>query len=750
MIKLVNIHKIYEDGNTGFLALKDVNLDFKDDRFVCILGKSGSGKTTLLNIIGGLDRASTGHMVIDGNLTTKFTETQWDYFRNHKIGFIFQNYSLIEHLSVLDNVMLSSKLQGVDKQVAKQKALEMLEKVKILDQADKLPKQLSGGQRQRVSVARALINDPDIILADEPTGSLDKKTSKQVLELIKEVSADKLVIMVTHNKRLATEHADRIITLKDGSVVSDTKEQSNEKVKIVKRKPKVTKFKFTEKIMHSFKNIRTKKWRSFLTALGLAIGVTGFILIDGISNGVKLNVEKQVNAYNNSPDIRFVVTPEKLSEKNMTIQEYMDHLLADNDIKTLRLNKSLNLSPIKLNDIELGNSGFYREELSYKFTSDDEQRYFGKLYEGGKWPENNNEIVISSNYASRLYDIDNIKTLWEKLNGAKLELATDYYYSIPYEVYENQDVCQAYPYIDENTVPEGYNSEIYGSYSDQINTQKDMFNSIIRSEDDIIVCPDYNQFDLHKDNFDKVKDTKVYTIVGINKSNHINFSVITEEEYMSLPNYSSFYKLDSMQDSEIGTYLNNVYKFDLYLKDGVKDDLFNFKLKYKDDVYIEDVIDMSSIQLPIINTVVEILQFIISLIMFVSVITAGLMLLMVLFISVIERSREIGILRSLGATKSDILSIFVAESGIIGFFAGVIGNILAVLLALVANNVINHYWGEEIEHMFNENYVDIIVLRPVPGVIAVVVCIFFAMLFGLIPAISASKKTPINALKRIR
>src|SRR5690554_134733 len=195
MIKLVGIHKIYQDLNTGFLALKDINLDFKDDNFVCVLGKSGSGKTTLLNIIGGLDTPSSGHMVIDGELTTKFTDAQWDYFRNYKIGFVFQSYSLIEHLSVLDNVKLAIKIQGIKEEEAKKRALDVLKQVGILDQAYKVPKTLSGGQRQRVAIARALINNPEIILADEPTGNLDKRTSEQIIKILKEISKEHLVIM---------------------------------------------------------------------------------------------------------------------------------------------------------------------------------------------------------------------------------------------------------------------------------------------------------------------------------------------------------------------------------------------------------------------------------------------------------------------------------------------------------------------------------------------------------------------------
>lgn len=744
MIKLVNIHKFYEGGDTGFLALKDINLDFKDDKFVCILGKSGSGKTTLLNIIGGLDKASTGHMVINGALTTKFTETQWDYFRNNKIGFIFQNYSLIEHLSVLDNVMLSNKLQGIDVQESKEKALKMLEKVKILDQAKKIPKQLSGGQRQRVAIARALVNDPEIILADEPTGSLDKKTSREILDLLKEISENKLVIMVTHNKKIANKYANRIITLKDGYVYSDTKDETNEKVLIKKVENQSTKFKFIDKVKHAFKNIRMKKWRSFLTALGLAIGVAGFILIDGISNGVKLNVEKQINAFNNRPNLTFTVLNRTLEEKNLDFNGYIDKLLTDEDIKAVRYNKYLFLDTVKLENNELDRNKLSRQELTYKFTDleSEQLRYFGKLFDDGKWPINNNEIVISKSYATSLYDIDNIKTVWEKLKGAKIEVASAYYYVIPYELMIENNSCASYTFIDESTPPTGYNSELYGDYSQQISTQKDIFNKLIYDISDnskVMFCQSYDPFKVYFSN--EIKETKEYTIVGINDSPTINYSIITEEEYMSLQknsNYLNLYESEGLSQT-----------FDIYLENNAKDDLFDIKLRYKDEAIINEVFDISSVGLPAFNIVVEIIQFIISLIMLISVITAGIMLLMVLFISVIERSREIGILRSLGATKSDILSVFVVESGVLGFFAGLMGSILAIIISIGGNIFINSYYKIEIERMMNETNINIIAIRPLACVIAIIVCILFAMLFGLIPAIRASKKTPIEALKRV-
>jgi len=733
MIKLVGIHKIYEDGNFGFLALKDINLDFKDDHFVCLLGKSGSGKTTLLNMIGGLDNPSSGHMVINGELTTKFSKTQWDYFRNYNIGFIFQNFSLIEHLTVLDNVVLSVKLQGVNEKEAKIRALAVLERVHILDQANKLPKKLSGGQRQRVAIARALVNNPDVILADEPTGNLDTKTSSEVLAVLREISADRLVIMVTHSKKIANQYADRIIELVDGSVISDTKPYLNERVHIVKPNIQHTKFSFIDKVKHAFKNIKMKKWRTFLIALGLAVGVSSYILIDGISNGIKINMKKQISAFASSPDLRFNLYGESLDSTGKNPDEYVAHLLKDNDIKAVRYNKGLNVQVIEVNNKKITYS---RTSLTYQFTNleDEQLRLFGKPYEDGRFPSQNNEILLSYAFASSLYDIDNIKTIWSKLKDTKIKIAIDYYYQIPYDMFsEYGDFSESYLFIDEDTQPLGYNEEKFGDYQQQIAKQKDYYNQILIYGNKIYFSTDY---DLYYNTYsNEVKTAKEYKVVGINESNYISESIILKSEYMSLPNYQHE-KYDE------------TYSFDVYLTDAGKDNTFNISTRYREAniTNIPNNVDTSS---TIIDIFVGIAQFIISLILIVSVFTAGLMLLMVLLISVMERSREIGILRSLGATRSDILSVFVSESGVIGFYAGILGVAISLIVTFGGNLYIQYRFKDVLEEAFNQSNINIIILKPISCIIAIIICILFSMLFGLFPAIKASKKTPINALKRI-
>lgn len=231
MLKLKNICKSYKTGDFFQQVLKDVNLEFRKNEFVSILGPSGSGKTTLLNIIGGLDRYDKGDLIINGKSTKKFKDRDWDAYRNNCIGFVFQSYNLISHISILANVELSMTLSGVSHKERREKALEALDKVGLKDHASKKPNQLSGGQMQRVAIARAIVNDPDIILADEPTGALDSKTSKQIMDLIKELSKDKLVIMVTHNAELAKEYSTRIVEFRDGNLLNDSNPITNEKEK---------------------------------------------------------------------------------------------------------------------------------------------------------------------------------------------------------------------------------------------------------------------------------------------------------------------------------------------------------------------------------------------------------------------------------------------------------------------------------------------------------------------------------------
>uniref|UniRef100_UPI0035A040EF ABC transporter ATP-binding protein n=1 Tax=Jeotgalibaca porci TaxID=1868793 RepID=UPI0035A040EF len=288
MLELKNITKEYRTGDQVVQALKGINLKFRSNEFVSILGQSGSGKTTLLNIIGGLDRYTEGDLLINDRSTKEYKDRDWDTYRNHSVGFIFQSYNLIPHQSVLSNVELALTLSGVSKDERRERAREVLEKVGLKDHVTKRPSQLSGGQMQRVAIARALINDPEILLADEPTGALDSETSLQIMALLQEIATDRLVIMVTHNPQLAEDYSTRIIKVLDGEIISDSNPASEIEIRDSKiLKNDKTFMSFFTALSLSFNNLLTKKGRTLLTAFAGSIGIIGIALIMSLSNGVQ-------------------------------------------------------------------------------------------------------------------------------------------------------------------------------------------------------------------------------------------------------------------------------------------------------------------------------------------------------------------------------------------------------------------------------------------------------------------------------
>ena len=299
MLQIRQICKEYRTGDLVQKALDHVDLNLRDNEFVAILGPSGSGKTTLLNIIGGLDRYDSGDLIINGISTKKYKDRDWDSYRNHTIGFVFQSYNLIPHQTVLANVELALTISGIGKTERRQRARKALEEVGLGDQLHKKPSQMSGGQMQRVAIARALVNDPDILLADEPTGALDSSTSVQVMDLLREVAKDRLVVMVTHNPELAQQYATRIVNLRDGQIQSDsdpfTIEDSDDQIPEHKNMGKASMSFFTA-LSLSFNNLRTKKARTILTAFAGSIGIIGISLILSLSTGVNdyiKNVEEE-------------------------------------------------------------------------------------------------------------------------------------------------------------------------------------------------------------------------------------------------------------------------------------------------------------------------------------------------------------------------------------------------------------------------------------------------------------------------
>lgn len=336
MLKLKNIVKDYKTGDTTVRALKGIDLQFRENEFVSILGQSGCGKTTLLNIIGGLDRYTDGDLVINGRSTKDFKDKDWDWYRNHSIGFVFQNYNLIPHQTVLSNVELALTLSGVSKSERRQRAIKVLNQVGLGDQLHKKPNQMSGGQMQRVAIARALINDPDILLADEPTGALDSETSVQIMEILKEISSNKLIVMVTHNPELAEQYSSRIIRLLDGKIIDDSnpyeeqttaeQETKTDKKSKKKDKKKKTSMSFFTALSLSRNNLLTKKGRTILTSFAGSIGIIGIALILSLSNGVQLYIDQvQKDTLSNYP-LQITKTTTNIGELMQSMSdEDVDH-----------------------------------------------------------------------------------------------------------------------------------------------------------------------------------------------------------------------------------------------------------------------------------------------------------------------------------------------------------------------------------------------------------------------------------------
>lgn len=387
MLELKNITKDYLSGNMKVEALKEINLEFRKSEFVSILGQSGCGKTTLLNIIGGLDRYTSGDLIINGKSTKKFKDKEWDAYRNYSVGFVFQNYNLIPHQTVLSNVELALTLSGVSKKERKKKAIAALEKVGLKDQIHKKPNQMSGGQMQRVAIARALVNDPDIILADEPTGALDTETSVQIMDILKEISKNKLIIMVTHNPELAEKYSSRIVKILDGKIMDDSnpyteKDKENETMQAKNGK---TSMNYFTALSLSLNNLMTKKGRTFLTAFAGSIGIIGIALILSLSNGVQKYIQK--------------VQEDTLSSYPITIQE--ESIDMGSMMATMMEEQN--------NKVEHGNDGkvYSRNIMSNMLSNLSVKMKTNNLEEFKKYIENENtDIKNNANAIQYSYGLD--------------------------------------------------------------------------------------------------------------------------------------------------------------------------------------------------------------------------------------------------------------------------------------------------------------------------------------------------------
>ena len=388
MLKLKNITKTYISGNEKVEALKGIDLEFRESEFVSILGQSGCGKTTLLNIIGGLDRYTSGDLIINGKSTKDFKDRDWDAYRNYSVGFVFQSYNLIGHQTVLSNVELALTISGVSRKERRERAIKALEDVGLKEQIHKNPNQLSGGQMQRVAIARALVNNPDIILADEPTGALDTKTSVQVMEILKKISKDKLIIMVTHNPELAEKYSSRIIKILDGKITDDSnpiKSGENKETKQDDGKKRATSMKFFTALRLSLNNLMTKKGRTILTSFAGSIGIIGIALILAISTGVQ-------NYINKVEEDTLSSYPITIEESTIDISSMMESMVGTSEENTENQEKK---------------RAYSKDVMDEMITTLSNKKENNNLTELKKYIDaGNNEIANNSNSISYGYDLN--------------------------------------------------------------------------------------------------------------------------------------------------------------------------------------------------------------------------------------------------------------------------------------------------------------------------------------------------------
>lgn len=757
MLKLENITKIYEGKNFKQIALNDVTLAFRNNEFVSILGPSGSGKTTLLNIIGGLDKYTYGNLIIDGVSTRKYKERDWNNYRSKKVGFIFQSYNLINHQTVLSNVLLSLNIAGKPKKESIKLAKKVLKDVGLENYIKKKPKELSGGQMQRVAIARALVTNPNIILCDEPTGALDSQTSIQIMELLKEISKEKLVIMVTHNVTLANKYSDRVIALNDGVITYDMSpyEVENYSLKKIKNKRK-TMNKFTSLTL-SFNNLLTKKSRTLLTSFAGSIGIIGIALVLSLSKGTQKYINKiEKNTFSKYPisimesyiDYQNMFDKEKESCKNGSVCSIND--LTNNVVNDNKINSISKFSNILKQNYE--NINNYTLDINYNYNIDlniykdnkmieNSSLYFKEFLNNnspllkeytliyGKLPEKYNEIVIVTDENGKLplslmkslfidEDIDLSKTInisYEKIIDSKFKLVSE----TSYYIYEND----TWQYIKNNQ------DKINDILDKSINLK---ITGILKLNKDAVISESgfigYSKKLINYLN-DEVNSSNIKKSILENK----DINPLTNNLYDENMTYEML--LDSISIND-----KNPIKIDIYPKDyKSKEKIESIIKKYNEDnsndkVYYTDYL---KVFLNSITSLIKMITYVLTAFIGVSLIVSSIMISIITYISVLERTKEIGILRSLGASKKDIKNIFKAETIIIGTISGFIGVGVTILLNKAIDKVIYNLMGIPHITYLPWNYIFYLIL------ISIVLC----LISGLVPAKIASKKDPVISLR---
>lgn len=858
MLQCKHIVKEYYAGDQVVTAVNDLSLTFRDNEFVSILGQSGCGKTTFLNIIGGLDQYTSGDLIINGKSTKQYTDKDWDAYRNHRVGFIFQSYNLIMHQTVLRNVELALTLSGVPKSERKQRAIAALEKVGLKDQIYKKPTQMSGGQMQRVAIARALVNDPEIVLADEPTGALDSETSVQIMNLLKEIAKDRLVVMVTHNPELAEQYSTRIVRLKDGKLVSDS--QPVTEAEIVEKEKILTKpsMSFSTALSLSFNNLMTKKARTFLTAFAGSIGIIGIGLIMSISNGMQTYInrvqsdtmaEYPIELKDNTMDMSVMMTtmmdmsdeadPQEDSSKIKTskmvesilnsisntktnnLSEFKKYLESDqgtkfkehseaieysygmnmsvyNDASDYGLIKvspnglmdKLGLSQIGTLQSTVGMSSPMNQEVWIQMP--DSQVLRDKNYQliDGSWPQSEDEILLAVNskneitdfalYSLGLLDQDALVENYNKVIDGK----TNKLENIESKEYTNDDFLGMELKVVSDSALYAKENGLWIDRSENEDFVQDVLNhkaktvkivGIVKPADKTVSTSALggilydsslrNWCGQQADEAEIVQEqkdnpsTNVFTGKPFSSGEKFSMDSLTPQEMMQLQSMSQEQILEyitTYNDNVNATYDSNITKLgviDLDTPSSIKlysdsfdekEELSNLITEYntaQEDAGKEENIisytDTIGTMLSGVQSVINMISYVLMGFVSVSLVVSSIMIGIITYISVLERIKEIGILRAIGASKRDIRNVFNAETFIIGLTSGVLGILITVLLNIPISMII-------------QNLTDVANIASLPwqgGLILIAINLILTIIAGLIPASIASRKNPVEALR---
>ena len=855
MLELKKVTKLY---SSGVEALKGIDIKFRKSEFVSILGQSGCGKTTLLNIIGGLDRYTSGDLVINGKSTKEFKDKDWDAYRNYSIGFVFQSYNLIPHQSVLSNVELALTLSGVSKNERRNRAIKALEDVGLKEQINKRPNELSGGQMQRVAIARALVNNPDIILADEPTGALDTKTSVQIMEILKKISKDKLIIMVTHNPDLAEKYSSRIIKVLDGVVTDDSNPYDGKDEEKLIAKDGKTSMSFFTALALSLNNLMTKKGRTLLTSFAGSIGIIGIALILSLSNGVQNYImkvqEDTLSSYplviqestidiasmmesmmgiNDEEDIEY--DKEKIYSKNImtdmmstvsakvknnnleALKQYLDN--EDTKVKenssAIQYKYDIQLNVYKENTedgivqvnpstvmekLGMGSSSSGQMGVMSSFSSTDvwmemldNQNLLETQYDllAGNWPKAYNEValIIGENnkisdytlYSLGLLNQDEIEEKMKKImNGETVEESeiSEYEFEeiikMKFKLLLNTDYYEKENgiWVDKSTDLDYMKEKIKNAEdlkivsiirrNEESVTQEDI-PGIIAYRSDLIthLANRVNETDIVKEQKEN-KEKNVFTGMEFQEN-----SSTTSFDYSKLSPEQQKY-LSSLSKEELATLMQNyatnagvsyeenlvklgsvdlnipmainIYPKDFESKDIIEDAIEEYNQKQKDNGKEENSItytDIVGIMMNSVSTIINVISYVLIAFVSISLIVSSIMIGIITYISVLERTKEIGILRAIGASKKDISRVFNAETFIVGLVAGLLGIGITLLLCIPANIIIKAVAG-----------ISGVASLPITGgIILVVISMLLTVMAGLIPSKFAAKKDPVEALR---